>query len=105
VARVSPPPEPSPIKGEGKCCRTDVATYLPLSALSLRERGGEGLVGAGRVLTGPMLPYAEVKTALERVMTSEEHQFQSQFPEGTADVHRRTNSLPAWIAEKVHNTL
>ena len=52
-----------------------------------------------------MLPYAEVKTALERVMTSEEHQFQSRFPEGTADVQRRTNSLPAWIAEKVHNTL
>ena len=65
----------------------------------------EGLVGAGRVLTGLMLPYTEVKTALERVMTSEEHPFQSRLPEGTADVHRRTNSLPAWIAEKGHNTL
>ena len=81
--------------------------YMPYSPSPFPPgRGwGDGLVGAGKVLTGPMLPYAAMKTALERVMTSEEHQFQSRFPEDTADVHRRTNSLPAWIAEKGHNTL
>jgi hypothetical protein len=36
VARVSPPPERSPSKGEGECCRTDVTTYRPPSG----GRGG-----------------------------------------------------------------
>jgi hypothetical protein len=31
-ARLPPPPEPSPIKGEGRCLRAMGMTYLPLSA-------------------------------------------------------------------------
>jgi hypothetical protein len=37
-AMVSPPPIPSPIKGEGRCGMTDVTAYLPLSA---RRGGGD----------------------------------------------------------------
>ena len=36
---VSPPPEPSPVKGEGECWLMDVAPYLALSTLPPGEGG------------------------------------------------------------------
>jgi hypothetical protein len=42
----SPPPKPSPIKGEGKCCLTLMATFLPQSAT--RGEGTHGMTKRSR---------------------------------------------------------
>ena len=61
----SPPPVSSPAKGED--VGLDVPHTLPILILAPMPYGrgrGEGQAGTGRVLTGPIPPYADVKTAL-----------------------------------------